>query len=232
MSLCDQAPLSTGFSSQEYWSGLPCPPPGNPNPGIEPVPFMSPAWAGRLFTISATWETLWLLMVIEIYHPCQYRNSLCLLVHQQGGLKTRWWLCLRVHWNPRYSTVSPGGSSPAVGTGTFNLSLFVGIGNTHFTRESQWPVVSLLPIPMWSSFRGHSSICQLPGEQSCRVWSLTDISCHLGVGVPGKISGSFCQMPIVPPVLPRNGSLGETMWCGGPCHCTRQPEALRWWCWW
>ena len=32
-----QAPLSMGFSRQEYWSGLPCPPPGNlPNPGIEP----------------------------------------------------------------------------------------------------------------------------------------------------------------------------------------------------
>ena len=31
-----RAPLSTGFSSQEYWSGLPCPPPGDlPNPGIE-----------------------------------------------------------------------------------------------------------------------------------------------------------------------------------------------------
>ena len=32
-----QAPLSMGFSRQEYWSGLPCPSPGNlPNPGIEP----------------------------------------------------------------------------------------------------------------------------------------------------------------------------------------------------
>ena len=32
-----QAPLSMGFSRQEYWSGLPCPPPGYlPNPGIEP----------------------------------------------------------------------------------------------------------------------------------------------------------------------------------------------------
>ena len=30
--LCPQ-----GFSRQEYWSGLPCPPPGDlPNPGIEP----------------------------------------------------------------------------------------------------------------------------------------------------------------------------------------------------
>ena len=32
-----QAPLSMGFSRQEYWSGLPCPPPGDlPIPGIEP----------------------------------------------------------------------------------------------------------------------------------------------------------------------------------------------------
>ena len=32
-----QAPLSMGFSRQEYWSGLPFPPPGDlPNPGIEP----------------------------------------------------------------------------------------------------------------------------------------------------------------------------------------------------
>ena len=31
-----QAPLSMGFSGQEYWSGLPCPPPGDiPEPGIE-----------------------------------------------------------------------------------------------------------------------------------------------------------------------------------------------------
>ena len=33
-----QAPLSMGFSRQEHWSGLPCPPPGDlPDPGIEPV---------------------------------------------------------------------------------------------------------------------------------------------------------------------------------------------------
>ena len=32
-----QTPLSVGFSRQEYWSGLPCPSPGDlPNPGIEP----------------------------------------------------------------------------------------------------------------------------------------------------------------------------------------------------
>ena len=43
-----------GFSRQEYWSGLLCPPPGDlPDPGIQPT---LPALAGRFFTISATWE--------------------------------------------------------------------------------------------------------------------------------------------------------------------------------
>ena len=44
-----QAALSMGFPKQEYWSGLPCPPPGDlPNPGIEPG---SPALqAGSLAT--------------------------------------------------------------------------------------------------------------------------------------------------------------------------------------
>ena len=43
-----QAPLSTGFSSQEYWSGLPFPSPGDlPDPGIKPA---SSALADGFFT--------------------------------------------------------------------------------------------------------------------------------------------------------------------------------------
>ena len=46
-----QAPLSMGFSRQEYWRGLPFPPPGNlPNPGIESESPASLALAGRFFT--------------------------------------------------------------------------------------------------------------------------------------------------------------------------------------
>ena len=45
------------FSRQEYWSGLPRPPPRDlPKPGIEPVSLTSPALAARFFTTSATWE--------------------------------------------------------------------------------------------------------------------------------------------------------------------------------
>ena len=52
-----QAPLFMEFSRPEYWSGLPCPPPGNlPNPGTEPMSRTSPALAGRFFTTSITWE--------------------------------------------------------------------------------------------------------------------------------------------------------------------------------
>jgi len=52
-----QAPLSMGFSRQEYWSGLPFPTPRDLlDSGTEPMSLVSPALAGRLFTTSATWE--------------------------------------------------------------------------------------------------------------------------------------------------------------------------------
>ena len=52
-----QAPLSMGFSRQEYWSGLPCPPSGNlPDLGMEPTSLKSPALEGRFFSTSTTWE--------------------------------------------------------------------------------------------------------------------------------------------------------------------------------
>ena len=52
--VASQAPLSMGFSRQEYWSGLPCPPPGDLlDSGIEPASLASPALADGCFT---TWE--------------------------------------------------------------------------------------------------------------------------------------------------------------------------------
>jgi len=54
-----KAPLSMGFSRQEYWSGLPFPSPGDLHgPGIELTSLMSPALASRFFTTSAIWEAL------------------------------------------------------------------------------------------------------------------------------------------------------------------------------
>ena len=60
-----------GFSRQEYWSGLPCPLPGDlPNPGIEPASLMSPALAGGFFTTIATWVAL-----LIGYTPIQNKKS-------------------------------------------------------------------------------------------------------------------------------------------------------------
>ena len=66
--LAHQAPLSMGFSSQGYWSGLPCPPPGAlPDPEIEPGSLASPASAGGFFTTSATWDCVIVLFLSDQY---------------------------------------------------------------------------------------------------------------------------------------------------------------------
>ena len=58
-SVAYQAPLSMGFSRQEYGSGLSSPPQGDlPNPGIKPTSLMSPALEGRVFTTHSKLEIL------------------------------------------------------------------------------------------------------------------------------------------------------------------------------
>ena len=58
-----QAPPPLGFSRQEYWSGLPCPPPGDlPDSGIEPASLMSPALVGKFLSTCTTWEALYVLI--------------------------------------------------------------------------------------------------------------------------------------------------------------------------
>ena len=48
-----QAPLPMGFSRQEYWSGLPCSPPGDPpHPGNEPTSLVPPALPGGLYSMT------------------------------------------------------------------------------------------------------------------------------------------------------------------------------------
>ena len=82
-----QASLSMGFSRQEYSSGLACSPQRIlPNPGIELACFMSPAWEGRFFTTSITWEAL-LFSIIHYYKilnivpfAIQYALVVCLYI--------------------------------------------------------------------------------------------------------------------------------------------------------
>ena len=62
------------FSRQEYWSRLPCPPPGDlPDPGIKTQAF--PALAGGFFTPITTWEAPYLSaasLVSPEKHPLVY----------------------------------------------------------------------------------------------------------------------------------------------------------------
>ena len=68
-----QAPPSLGFSRQEYWSGLPCPPPGDlPDPGIDLV---SP--------ILATWEASYETVYV-VFFLCSHSQAITLLVAALG----------------------------------------------------------------------------------------------------------------------------------------------------
>ena len=75
LTLCDstdcscQAPLSMGFSRQEYWSGFACSPPGHlPDPRIEPASLKSPVLSDGFFTTCTTVEgSLSLCMCVCMY---------------------------------------------------------------------------------------------------------------------------------------------------------------------
>ena len=74
--VAQQAPLFMGFSRQEYWSGLPCPPSGDhPNPGIKPRSLTSPALAGRFFTTSAPGKPSKLLTILHSPAQCPLLSS-------------------------------------------------------------------------------------------------------------------------------------------------------------
>ena len=71
-----QAPLSMGFSREEYWSGLPCPPPGDlSDPGMEAESLMSPILAGEFFTTTGTWEAYFWLMKKGDPHTCHVASG-------------------------------------------------------------------------------------------------------------------------------------------------------------
>ena len=71
-----QAPLSMGFSRQEYWSGLPFPSLGDlPNPEIEPESPASPALAGGFFTTQLPGKPQSVNLIFLIY-PSTFGNHM------------------------------------------------------------------------------------------------------------------------------------------------------------
>ena len=77
-----QSPLYLGFSRQEYWSGLPFPPPGDlPHLELKSTSLTSPALTGWFFTTSTTWETLPMQVSTEhwVEFPVLYRRFLLVI---------------------------------------------------------------------------------------------------------------------------------------------------------
>ena len=76
-----QASLSMELSRQEYWSGLPFPPPWDlPDPGIKTTSPTSPGLAGGFFTTSGTWEAR--------YGLCRHQRKKILINHNADQFQT------------------------------------------------------------------------------------------------------------------------------------------------
>ena len=90
LTVARQAPLSVGFSRQEYWSGLPCPPPGDLlDSGAGPASLVSPALAGRFFIATPSGKSpgsrqLWLSL-----HPLMWSSLPWVLGTALPGISER-----------------------------------------------------------------------------------------------------------------------------------------------
>ena len=78
-----QAPLSMGILQQEYWSGLPRPPPGDlPHPGIEPTSPAAPCTAGKFHTAEPPGKPMWCYglssLLLDIQRHSLASQALCL----------------------------------------------------------------------------------------------------------------------------------------------------------
>ena len=78
-----QAPLTMGFSRQEYWSGLPCPPPGDlSDPEVELMSLSSTALTDVFFTTSATWEAqiyTYMLLILVVQRKQRQHSKAIIL---------------------------------------------------------------------------------------------------------------------------------------------------------
>ena len=87
------------FSRPEYWSGLPCPPPGDlPNPGWEPASPVAFALVGGFFTIMPPGKPMGFLGLLKRTSKCWlYTNTHihtwldCLAGPQARSSKSRYW---------------------------------------------------------------------------------------------------------------------------------------------
>ena len=203
LTLCDstdcscQAPLSMGFSRQEYWSGFACSPPGDlPDPRIEPASLKSPALSDGFFTTCTTVEgSLSLCMCVCMYVCVSSVQFSCSLVcdslrpHEPQHTRPP---CPsptpRVHTNPcplsRWchptisSSVVPFSSCPQSfpASGSFQMSQLFASGG-----QSIGVSASIAGLPMntqdWSPL-GWTGWISLQSNGLSRVFSNTTVQKH------------------------------------------------------
>ena len=145
-----QPPLSMGFPRQEYWSGLPFPPPGDlPDPAIEPATLMLPVLEGGFFTTSSTWEALiraYIFQVFLLTHagpegplPTIAMNRLIILLVSHLVTNTRASVIDMCSWASILSLQIPGAE----------LKLGkAGLTNTNYYTQNRWEQDSLRSTPI------------------------------------------------------------------------------------
>ena len=130
LTLCDPVncssptPLSMGFSRQEYWSGLPCPPPGGlPDPGIQPAFLGSPALAGRFFTREPHGKPQTPYLVL-LSHSVVFDSVAPWTAARQASLSftISWSLLAQTRVHRVGGAIQPSGPLPSPFPPAFNLS--------------------------------------------------------------------------------------------------------------
>ena len=154
-----QAPLSLGFARQEYWSGLPFPPPGDlPDPGIEPAFPVSPTLTSRFFATEPPGKPISrykapLVQSLKRISPYSFLRVWLGQVHISRGWRLDLWnlnASLKIfnqssHFSTTWSSphqgyqVSPI-SKPLQCFGGSNWLLFIGFPKVQFS----WPAKSVV----------------------------------------------------------------------------------------
>ena len=155
-----QAPLSTGFSRQQYWSELPWPPPGDlRNPGIEPASLMSPTLAGRFFSTSATTPEL---QVVQLLSHVRLFVTLW-AVARQAPLSTGF---------SRQASWSELPSSPSYNSSASSLSSPPGYGSSPSKQETFVIHPSLSPSAPCGLTHHSLSLLRLYCSEACSLQTI------------------------------------------------------------
>ena len=167
-----------GLSRQEYWSGLPCPSPGDlPNPGIEPLAL---ALAGGFLTHWATWEAL-LYAYTHIMTYVHMHIATYVYVHTHTCI---WFYSCMIY----YVVCTPGFCS--LSTMSFWGKIIFLLWGTILYLLRRWAaflasthemlvVTPRCPHHQVVTTKNVSRHCQLsPGGQNCPHWRINRVHTH------------------------------------------------------